>query len=959
MKIFELVGLLRLQGSDEFKSRLKDVEKDAETSTKDMQQSFDRLRKTIIGAFSVKVIADFGKALVSASAQVAANNAQFAATFREVGEAASKAFSDVAKATGVMETRLRTAGTKAFSQFKGAGLDAVSALSQTERYLNLASDAAAYYDISLEDADVRLRSFIRGNVEAGDMIGLFTSETQRNSRALEDYGKKYIELTEDQKQMVMLNIAEEIYKQSGAIGQASREAGEFANVSGNLAESWLQLRATLGEPILEAVNSAMQSLSATIADLNTWISQNRETLSYWVDILKAAVSMIASYVVAMKSMEILKSVKTMVDALTTSQLLLNSAMSGNVILKLISSITGLLVLYRSLKRDSKDLSTVTKDLEGITKEYNDIVDTLKGNTDGLTEAEKALYETRKETLKQDMRLKAVNLAASYSGTARALKEATEKSKAYSTELEHLLLVQNEGRDAAYDEIARLSQQRAGVGSGSPEGRELTKQISDLQQALKMKPEELTAKIQKISQATIDASSHMQDLTEDIESGVVTAANAIYDGLLDINVFANNQDLYKQVAAHVARLYEAAQQGVEDAGGNGGGLESDLDSEGEELPALTRIYQELAASMDLANAKHEAFGDGFDVNAEKAESLRSAIESLLMEGLDPTSETIQTLIAQMRSFESASQQSVQTVSKSFQDMAREFNDNVMSVFQNVYSSAMSLVNAIQDFQNQALENEVNMLEKQYEELQEINEQKLEDKKEDLDEENDALKKQLYEGQISYKQYADAVKANEEALSDYEDQLADEEAAKEEELLKKKDELQRKQFEAEKANSIAQVWVDAASATVRAFAENFWPVALGITALIASAAAVQTATIASQQYVPALAEGGIVDRPTLSLIGEDGKEAIVPLENNTEWTRNVAEALEPAIRNVSDSGNNGVREEINTLRQMIAEFFLWVRSGNVQVVMDGQVVGRLVSPYIDSRFGTSSRLRARGV
>ncbi|MBO8469190.1 MAG: hypothetical protein IAA72_05345 [Spirochaetes bacterium] len=262
-----------------------------------MAKSFNNLAKTVVAAFSVRAIAGFTKTLVSAAAQVNASNAQFAATFKEVGDSATKMFNDVSKATGVMATRLRVAGTKAFSQFKGAGLDANRALSETERYLNLAADAAAYYDISLEDADMRLRSFIRGNVEAGDMIGLFTSETQRNSKALEIYGTKYINLTEAQKQMVMLNIADEIYRQSGALGQASRESGEYANQSGNLAESWLQLKAAMGDKVLEAVIPVMQSISNImddmrykVEDFNAWIDTNKSTITGWVENAKTAFS---------------------------------------------------------------------------------------------------------------------------------------------------------------------------------------------------------------------------------------------------------------------------------------------------------------------------------------------------------------------------------------------------------------------------------------------------------------------------------------------------------------------------------------------------------------------------------------------------------------------------------------------------------------------------------------------
>lgn len=47
------------------------------------------------------------------------------------------------------------------------------------------------------------------------------------------------------------------------------------------------------------------------------------------------------------------------------------------------------------------------------------------------------------------------------------------------------------------------------------------------------------------------------------------------------------------------------------------------------------------------------------------------------------------------------------------------------------------------------------------------------------------------------------------------------------------------------------------------------------------------------LPELARGGIVDDPTVALIGEAGKEAIVPLENNTEWITKVANQLATAI------------------------------------------------------------------
>ena len=43
------------------------------------------------------------------------------------------------------------------------------------------------------------------------------------------------------------------------------------------------------------------------------------------------------------------------------------------------------------------------------------------------------------------------------------------------------------------------------------------------------------------------------------------------------------------------------------------------------------------------------------------------------------------------------------------------------------------------------------------------------------------------------------------------------------------------------------------------------------------------------IPKLAEGGIVDRATLAMIGEAGKEVVMPLENNTAWIDKLADKI----------------------------------------------------------------------
>lgn len=278
MELFKIFGKIVVDGVDKAKQDLQNVDRQANESSDSMMSSFKKLGSVIATVFAVDRIARFGATLVSTAGDVQAENAQFQASFGDMAGTAEETFNRVADATGVFATRLRVTGTKAYSQLKGAGMEANEALERTETFLNLASDAAAYYDISLEDAEARIRSFMRGNVEAGDAIGLFTSESQRNTYALEMYGKKWLDLNEAQKQNLMLNVAETIYTQSGAIGQASRESDGLANVTGNLKETWRQLLATVGQPVLESAIPIMQNLTDKFIELKGWVEENKTGL---------------------------------------------------------------------------------------------------------------------------------------------------------------------------------------------------------------------------------------------------------------------------------------------------------------------------------------------------------------------------------------------------------------------------------------------------------------------------------------------------------------------------------------------------------------------------------------------------------------------------------------------------------------------------------------------------------
>lgn len=82
------------------------------------------------------------------------------------------------------------------------------------------------------------------------------------------------------------------------------------------------------------------------------------------------------------------------------------------------------------------------------------------------------------------------------------------------------------------------------------------------------------------------------------------------------------------------------------------------------------------------------------------------------------------------------------------------------------------------------------------------------------------------------------------------------------------------------------------------------------------------------IPKLAKGGVLDQPTLAMIGEAGKEAVVPLENNTEWVDKIGSMVGTAVLQAMNF--NGGSDNSS--------------SGEFKLILDGQVCGRLLYPHI---------------
>lgn len=136
------------------------------------------------------------------------------------------------------------------------------------------------------------------------------------------------------------------------------------------------------------------------------------------------------------------------------------------------------------------------------------------------------------------------------------------------------------------------------------------------------------------------------------------------------------------------------------------------------------------------------------------------------------------------------------------------------------------------------------------------------------------------------------------------------------------------------------------------------------------------------IPELEKGGVLKKGQVGLLEGKGDEAVVPLEKNTGWIRNVATQIHDFVietknnpkdiaGNISSAGLltalkvevgdriRNLEETITNLIDMLKEFFPeLLEAFNVTVVLDdGTMVARL-TPKIDRELGKIQRRKEWG-
>lgn len=384
-----------------------------EKSGNRMVGAFKKIGAAVVAAFAVDKIVDFGKAVVDASATVAAEQSAFEQIMGDYSDTAQQKMNEVADTTGMVSTRLTPYMTSMTAKFKGLGYDIDDATTLAQDGLTLAADAAAFWDKSLEDSMGALNSFINGSYEGGEAIGLFANDTQLASYAVKQgivsETKEWANLDEAKKQATRLEYAQNMMEASGATGQAAKEADQYANVQANLTEKWRQFKAQIGEPLLQNVvipamdklSSGVDKASAAYQKCTKWISEHKKELEIAKGVLLGLTVAVGSFLLIMNWGKIMAIAKTALLGVKTAMLAVNAAMAANPIGLVISLIAGLAAGFIYLWNTSEEFRNFWIGLwETIKTAASDVWEAIKGAAldfwDWITSTANTVTEGMKE-----------------------------------------------------------------------------------------------------------------------------------------------------------------------------------------------------------------------------------------------------------------------------------------------------------------------------------------------------------------------------------------------------------------------------------------------------------------------------------------------------------------------------------------------------------------------------------
>lgn len=226
-------------------------------------------RKTVgllAAAFSTREIVNFSKACIELGSDLEEVQNVVDVTFGSSAKTIDEFAKGAAESFGLSELAAKRYSSTIGSMFKSMGIAGDQVTEMSQRITELAGDMASFYNLDADEAFSKIRSGIAGITMPLQQIGISLNQANLEAYALANgFGQAYNKMSQAEQALVRYNYLLSVT--SDAQGDFARTSQSWANQVRILQLRFEQLRATIGQGLINALLPTIQVINAILAKL--------------------------------------------------------------------------------------------------------------------------------------------------------------------------------------------------------------------------------------------------------------------------------------------------------------------------------------------------------------------------------------------------------------------------------------------------------------------------------------------------------------------------------------------------------------------------------------------------------------------------------------------------------------------------------------------------------------------
>lgn len=361
-----------------------------------------------VGRIGIATASMIGAPLVAAikyASDAQESLSRFKQLFGEQADAAGKFADSVAKAVGRSAVDIKDGLSSFQAFFVGLGFSAEKSRELSQQLSTLSLDFASFNNLSDSEAQERFISALSGSSEVLDKFGVNIKQVALQEKLLEMGVKKaWTEVTEQEKAMARLAIIAEAMGEQGAVGDAARTAGSFANRMKALQGTIKDTAIIIGNALLPVVTPLIEKTRDVASRFAEWAKKNPELIRQIADIT-AKIGLFSLAAVSIGG--VLGSLSTIFGTVTSAVGLLRTALialSAHPIIAALSAVALIMgkIAYDTLNAE-ESADGLANNIKRAGETPDDAVSKAAADFDNLMRAKKApqgVFSNAPETFEQ-------------------------------------------------------------------------------------------------------------------------------------------------------------------------------------------------------------------------------------------------------------------------------------------------------------------------------------------------------------------------------------------------------------------------------------------------------------------------------------------------------------------------------------------------------------------------------